>query len=152
MGTTSSVPGVIDALLGMGWQVPLFESWPGPEAKPEMIVLGGDTGETIEWTGYAIPTIKAGRKQRQEDYAVLFAIYVAGAPNTSPANPKPARDRAFQIFATVEDSLADDVTIDTDFNTVQWAVSAPRTAMPRMFENGWMYRIQGAFEVHARLV
>lgn len=152
MSTTSSVPAVIDALLGITWPVAIFESWPGPEARPEMIVLGGDQGETVKWNGYAIATIKAGRKQRQEDYDLLFGIFVLGGTGTAPASPKAARDRAFEIFAGIEDSLATDVTIDTDFATVQWAVSAPRTAAPRVFETGWMYRIEGAFEVHARLV
>lgn len=151
MSTVSTVPDVIDALLDTTWAVKMFEAWPGPDAEREMIVLGGDAGETVEWNNYSIPTIQAGRKQRQEEYSLLFAVYVGGE-GTKPTAPKVARDRAFEIFGSIEDTAANDVTLGTDFQLLQWAVSAPRTAMPRVFERGWMYRIEGAFEVHARLL
>jgi hypothetical protein len=149
MSTTTTVPAVTDGLLAalQTGPVQVFESWPGPEAAPEMIVLG-----EVEWDSYEIATIKAGRKHRQEEYGIGFEVFVVGAEGTTPASPKAARPRGFEIFGDVEDVLADDVTGGTDFTTVQFIVSAPRTAGPRVFERGWAYRVAGVFQVRARLL
>lgn len=148
MGTTSSVPAVIDGLLaGMRTAgLAAFEQWPGPEAAKEMIVLG-----QVTWEDYVIATIKAGRKHRQEDWAVAFELYVAGADGTTPADPSTARNRAFTLLGEVEDLLAEDVTAGTDFTTVQWVEVRLTDAEPRVFEKGWAYRVTGSFRARARL-
>lgn len=148
MSTTSRAPAVTDAIIG--WAdppAPIFEAWPGPEAAKEMIVLG-----QVDWTVYAIPTIKAGRKQRQEEFEIEFEVYVVGGAGTSPASPKVARDRAFELFTFIEDNLADDVSAGLGFESIQHIQVHPKESGPRTFERGWMYRIAGAIAVASRLV
>lgn len=148
MSTTSTVPAVIDGLLTdlRAGGLEAFESWPGAEAAREMVVLG-----EIEWQEYEIPTIKAGRKQRQEAWTVGFELYVMGQPGSKPSDASPSRDRAFALLKVAEDLLAVDVTGGTDFATVQNVQIRPQSAGPRVFENGWAYRIAGVFATQARL-
>lgn len=148
MSTTSTVSATIDALLAAfqaAGALPAFESWPGPgDAKPEMLVLG-----EVTWDDYAIATIKAGRKQRQENWSIGFELFVMGAPGTTPADPAPARVRAFALLAPIENVLADDPETTPD---VQWVEIRPTEAGPRVFEKGWAYRIAGRFVARARLI
>lgn len=149
MSTTSTVPEVIDSLLALlatDGRLAAFESWPGPEAAREMLVLG-----TVTWEDYRIATIKSGRKQRQEDFEIAFEVFVVGATGTSPAAPSPARARAFELLAVVEDMLADDPKIGVG-QSVQWVEIRPSEAEPRVFEKGWAFRITGSLVGHARLL
>ncbi len=154
MATTSTVPAVIASLVtdlnaaftGALAGVKAYEAWPGPDAVPQMLVFG-----EITWEDYVIPTIKAGRKQRQEDWEVAFEVWVVGVDGTSPTTPAAARDKAFAILAAAENLLAADVTAGTDFNTVQWVQIRPKTAGPHTFEKGWAYIITGVFVTAARL-
>lgn len=155
MSTTSTVPVGIDALLalfddelataGLGG-VRAFQSWPGPDAAREMVVFG-----EVTWDEYEIATIKAGRQRRDEDWNVEFEVFVVGHADTSPTAPGPARDRAFAIMAAIEDSLADNVRAGLAASVVDWIEARPQTAGPRVFEQGWAYRIAGRIHCHARL-
>lgn len=149
--TTTTVPVVIDAFLEAinenAETPPGFEAWPGPEAAPEMFVLG-----QIDWDTYEIPTIKAGRKARQEAYDIAFELFVMGADGTSPSEPGPARTVAFNMLAPIEDVLAEDPSCGTDYLRVQHVQLKPNQAGPRKFERGWAYRIAGAIHVEARLL
>lgn len=149
--TTSSVPAVTDAVIGVltaavGFDV--FEAWPGPEATAEMVFLSG-----VEWDEYRVPTIKTGRKARQEDYRLKFEVWVVLAEDTSPGRPKVSRDRAFELFGLVEDAFSEDPSVGLGYaaNSIQWALAAPSDAGPIKFDNGHAYQIKGAVEVHARL-
>lgn len=146
--TTSCVPLVVAGLLAglEGKGLAAFESWPGPGAEAEMLVLG-----TVTWEDYAIATIKSGRKHRQEDWSIAFELYVSGGEGTTPSSPTVAKDRAFELLAECEDLLADDVTAGTDHTIVQWVEIRLSTAEPRVFEKGWAYRITGSFRARARL-
>lgn len=150
MGTTSTLPTVTDALLTLLnanlTTTTAFEAWPGPDAAEEMVVLG-----EADWDVYEIASIKAGRKHRQEVYGIGWEIFVMGAPGTTPANPKPARDRAFVLMAELEDALADDPRAGLAASVVQRIECRPDTSGPRVFEKGWGYRIAGQFVVHDRL-
>lgn len=148
MATTSTVPTVIDALLARlaTAGVTAFESWPGPEAAREMLVLG-----EVDWDDYRVASIKPGRQQRQEDYAVAFELFVMGRAGTTPSVPKAARDRAFVILGLVEDVLATNWTLSTAAATVQRVELRVVNGGPRVFEKGWAWRIAGRFDVYARL-
>lgn len=148
MSTTSTVPVVLDSLIAdlTAAGLPTFESWPGTNAVPEMLVLG-----PVTWTDYVIATIKAGRKARQEDWNIEFELFVMGADGTTAADCSPVRDRAFTLLTELEDYLADDVTAGTDFATVQWVEVRPTAAGPRNFEKAWAYRIAGQIVTRARL-
>ena len=154
MATTSVVPTVIDRIVaavtaemtGSLADVKTAQAWPGPEAKRRMFLLGETT-----WPRYAIATIKAGRKQRDERFSIEFEAWVLGTKNTTPSNPGPARDEAFAMVAEAENVLADDPSIGLG-NTVQWVQIQPKSAGPRQFEKGgWAYRITGDFVALARL-
>lgn len=146
---TSTVPKIIDGLIdGISQHgVTAFEAWPGPDAAPEMLVLG-----EVTWETYEIPVIKAGRKPRQERYDVNFELFVMGRPGSSPARPRAARERAFLLLSQVENFLADDVTATTDHTVVNWVQVRLTSAQPRVFENGWAYRVAGVFTADARLL
>lgn len=150
MATTSTVPIVTDALLSLLnanlSTATAFESWPGPEATAEMVVFG-----EVDWDVYEIATIKAGRKHRQEVYGIAWEIYVMGEAGTTPANPKPARDRAFALLTELEDALANDQRAGLPATAVQRIECTPDKSGPRVFEKGWGYRITGQFIVHDRL-
>lgn len=148
MGTTSSVPGVIDATLAAVNAdlsgVTAFESWPGPEAADEMVVLG-----EVTWDEYELAAIKTGRQQRQEAWSVGFEVFVAGAAGTTPDNPKPARDRAFEITTSLEDVFAANPKLG--ITAGGWAQAKLTEAGPRVFEKGWAYRVAGRLHVSVRL-
>lgn len=150
MGTTSTVPAVLDAFLtlvnGALADVTAFEQWPGAAAAPEMVVLG-----EVEWDDEYIATVKAGRKQRQEDWSVEFEVFIFHTPGTVPDDPKPARDRAFAVLADIEDVCANDPKLGLDAGTVQYAGLRPTSAGPRKFEKAWAYRIAARLYVSARL-
>jgi hypothetical protein len=151
VSTTSTVPAVMAAVLdqlktNMPPGVVVAEEWPGYDGGPEMVFLG-----EVTWEEYRIPTIKAGRKQRQEQYDIAFQIMVFGGSLTAPGKPTVAKDRAFEIFAALEDVLADDVTAGTDFLTVQHVQVHPSEGGARKHEKGYAYRLAGAITVAARL-
>lgn len=150
MGTTTSVPATLDAILSTVTAalapVKAFEQWPGPSAAAEMFVLGD-----ILWDDYDIATVTAGRKQRQEAWSVGFDVFVFHTATSIPSNPKPARDRAFAIFGGLENVCANDPRMGLPAATIQWATSRPVEAGPRVFEKAWAYRVAGRIHVEARL-
>lgn len=150
MATTSIVPSVLDAsLVALNADLPAgvtaFESWPGPEAAAEMVVLGD-----IEWADYDVASIKTGRQYRDEDWSVGFEVFVFGTSGSTPADPSTARDRAFVLAASVEDVFADNPKVG--ITSGGWARSRLTEAGPRVFEKGWAYRVAGRIHVHARLI
>lgn len=154
MSTTSTVPAVIDALLDTintdlaG--VTAYETWPGPEASDEMVVLGA-----IRWTDYKIATVKTARKQRDEEYEIDWFIYAAGETGTTPDDPKPQRDRAFEIMESLENVLADDPAAGLGHASIISIEVVPGDddTQPYVYPEtkGWAYRIAGKFRIRARL-
>jgi hypothetical protein len=133
------------AMTGPNADVRVYEAWPGPDGQAEMVVLGETT-----WANYEIATIKAGRQARTEEYTLGFEVFVVGAEGTSPSLPEPARARAYEILAVIEDVLADEPQPPSG-PTVAWTQIRPENAGPRVFEKGWAYRIAGTIPVTARL-
>lgn len=156
MSTTSTAPAVVTALLSALNaayladvdldHVKAWESWPGPAATSEMLILG-----QVAWDEYEIPTIKAGRQARQEEWHVPFEVWVVGAEGTTPSAPAASRTRAFAILAVAENVVADDPWVGLDRSDVQWVQIRPETAAPHEFESGWAYVITGRFRAAARL-
>lgn len=150
MATTSTAPTVIDALVtalnaALPSGVRAYESWPGPEAASEMVVLG-----EVTWETYEIASIKTGRQRRQEDYAIAYEVFVMGQAGSTPADPSPARDRAFTLHTEIEDALAADPKLGLG-SAVSWVQPAMTEAGPRVFEKAWAYRVAGRINVSARL-
>ena len=149
MATTSTVPATIDDVLAavnadLPGGVQAFEAWPGSEAAAEMVVLG-----EITWEEYDFASVKAGRQRRQEEWSVEFEVFAFGSANSSPTNPKTARDRAFDLTASLENVLADNPKLGVGVGG--WARTALTTAGPRVFDKGWAYRVAGRIHVSARL-
>lgn len=150
--TTSVAPAVLDALLTLvnaTFEEPVkaFETWPGFKSGAQMLVLG-----EVEWSNYEIATVKAGRKQRQENFDIGWEIYVLGQAGTTPANAGPARSRAFELLEVIEDLAANDVTAGLTGIRVQHIQLRPGEASARKFNEGWGYRIAGSWAIDARLL
>lgn len=150
MATTSTVPVVMPALKKviedkLPGDVRAFDAWPGNESIPEMVIFGA-----YEWEMYEIPTYKAGRKQRQEEWTVIFELVVFDTTgHTEPDDAKPSRDRAFELFQALEDVVADDP--DIDLADVQRIELRPDEAQFHTYDRGWAFSISGTFRVWARL-
>lgn len=149
MATTSTVPTVTTAVLAalnaaLPSGVDAFEAWPGPDAAPEMVVLG-----EVTWDDYEIASIKSGRQRRQETYSIAYEVFVFGTTGTTPANPAAARSRAFVLNGVIEDAFADNPKLG--LGTGGWSEVGPTAAGPRVFEKGWAYRVAGRIHVSARL-
>lgn len=153
MSTTSTVPAAIDSLLtlladgmaGANADVGVFETWPGPDATAEMLLLG-----EVKWPDYGIATIKTGRPYRDEEYTVEFEVLIFGAEGSTPSAPKPARDRAFAVLEVLDDVVTNDPTVALG-TTVKWVELRLESAMPHVFETAWAYRVAGQIVGKARL-
>ena len=152
MSTTSTAPAVITAYLAAVNadldNVDAFETWPGPEASREMVILGD-----INWTENEFPVLPnpAGRTQRDETYAIDFSVWVIGGEGDAPSDPSITRNRAFEIMESLENVVAADPTAGTDYQTISWAKHNTETAAAAQFEWGWAYVITGNIAVKARL-
>lgn len=149
MATNSTAPAVIDAALAavnadLPGTVTAFESWPGPDAAPEMVVFG-----EIGWEEYEVASIKAGRQHRQETFTIGFEVFVFGTAGTTPAITKPVRDRAFLLATSLEDCLAE--APELGVGPGGWSETRLTAAGPRVFEKAWAYRVAGNIHVNARL-
>ena len=100
MATTCTVPTVKAALVsGLTSALPgqqVSYGWPGDVVKRSCIYIGDVTGR------FDIPTMKAGRKHRDETYAVEVYIGVVLPGKTVEA----AETQAFTLLAALEDLLA----------------------------------------------
>lgn len=149
MSTTSVVPAVLDGLLAAieasAFPFPAYEAWPGPDAAPKMFFFG-----EFEWDEYRIPTLKDGRRQRQEDFDISWELWIATG-ESSPTNIKTQRDEAFEALGEIEGVLAEDPTGGTDFASVQHVQLRLERGGAFKFERGWFYRLAGTVHVEARL-
>jgi hypothetical protein len=149
MAATSTVPAVLDAVLGavntdLPGTVQAFEAWPGPNAAEEMVVFG-----EVTWEAYEVASIKSGRQHRQETFTIGFEVFVFGKAGTTAALPKAARDRAFVLTESLEDVLAAAPELGT--GPGGWVETRLTAAGPRVFEKGWAYRCAGNIHANARL-
>lgn len=161
MATTSTIPtvkaGLVTAFSSAlatastsGGQIPVDYAWPGPDTAPECVFFGPhpQTADIRIDIDQDIPTIKAGRKQRQEDYTLRTTVWVF-RPDLTAAGAQTVETRAFTIGGLVEDVLADDpqggiaavqvIAVDTIISTL----------FP--FEKGWACELGIDLNVRARL-
>lgn len=149
MATTSTLPAFIDALLAaMQTALPgvqVSEAWPGPGiTQDETLFIGG---EVTSWD-VDIPTMKAGRKQRQETYTVTLEAWVAQPGKLRAESANAARTRAVEIIDSVDSFLADDPEL---IASIQHARITSRGASLVPFEKGWSCQATASIEVAARL-
>lgn len=161
MGTVSTVPTVKAQMVTKfktalatasqdSGQVPCTYAWPGPATQPECVFLGPNpqTADLRLDLSSDIPTIKAGRKARQEDYTVRTTIW-QWRPDLTSDGASTVEAAAFTLAALLEDVVANDPQIG--LTTIQWikVESVSSTLFP--FEKGWACELAIDFDVAARL-
>lgn len=148
MSTTSTVVAFRAALLA-GLQahdtitadnVQVTASWPGPDTEDEGIFLGSVSGVS------EIASIKTGRQRRNETYRQEVVIQAWRVANT-PADSELSVARVFELFAALEDVLAD----DPETGGVQWGEVAEFELTSLTFESGWAHRLTVVATATARL-
>lgn len=149
MPTTTTVPDFLAALVPLISaalpNVQVTEVWPGPNAQDtEMVFLG----DVVENWDVEIPTMKAGRKQRQESYDVTVEAWVAKPGELREESATTARTRAIEIIDAIDDLLADTPEIIAD---IQHARLTGRGATLVPFDKGWACQATAVISVAARL-
>lgn len=149
MPTSSTVPGVIDALLAaMQTALPGVQvepAWPGPDTtESESLFIGP---EITDWE-LEIPTMKAGRKQRQETYTITVEAWVAQPGKLRAESANAARTRAIELIDAVDSLLADEPGLTAE---VLWARMGAREAALVPDGKGWSCQATAEIQVAARL-
>lgn len=128
-------------------------AWPGPNTlEHEAIFLGFHPAlrDIRLDADHDIPTIKAGRKQRQENYTIPMTIWTF-RPDLDADEAATAEARAFTLLGLVEDEFADDVNIGLANAVIHHlqVESISTTLFP--FETGWACALEVDVTVRARL-
>lgn len=134
-----------------GGQVQVAYAWPGPSTANESVFCGRhpELDDIRLDVNHDIPTIKAGRKARQENYEIPLTVWVF-RPDLSADGAQTCEARAFALLDPIEDLFADDPTIGLG-TTVQW-VKVDRIASTLWpFERGWACELIVTLDVAARL-
>lgn len=163
MNTHSTVPAVKSKLVTLikgalatasvtGGQIPTTYAWPGSSAQPECVFLGPHPAlEDIKLdVRESDPSIKAGRRMRQEAYDVTVTVW-SFRPDLTPDDAEVAESRAFEIAGYIEDLIADDAQIGLA-GVVQTVLIAGLESALHPFESGWACALTITLSVAARLL
>lgn len=132
-------------------------AWPGPDTANESVFLGRHPGLTGDLLGVSsaynshIPTIKAGRKQRQESYEIDVTLF-SFRPDLTAAGAQTAETRGMELLAGLENVLATDPKLG--LTSIQWAQLARveiTGAGPIPFEKGYASVLVAVVAVESRL-
>lgn len=150
MPTTTTILDVEDALLSAlnahatltAQGLTATSAWQ-PWKTPDQVFIGSVDGDS------QIPTMKAGRKQRTEDYR-LEVVLRAGTPAGSASEVRAVKNRCLTYYAALDSILADDPTVGED---ILWAVleSFEMRTQPVPDFSGWGCEIIATVAVSARL-
>lgn len=115
-----------------------------PWSTADQVFIGGVDGTS------EIPTMKAGRKQRNEDYDIDVVFRAANTGGTSTGG-RDAKERCISYFAALDDILADDTTVNS--LDILWAVLSTfeMRDVPLPNDSGWGTEIVATVTVSARL-
>lgn len=135
-----------------GGQVPVTYAWPGPDTASECVFLGPhpQTADVRVDDSQQIPTIKAGRKQRQEEYTVRATVW-SFRPDLTATGAETCEARAFVLLGHLEDELADDPRIGLAPTVVQWLNIEAVLSTLFPFQAGWANELSIDIAVKARL-
>lgn len=158
MATTSTVPTAKARIVAkaktalQGEGTPVTYAWPGKSTVPECVFLGPhpETADIRLDLESDIPTIKAGRQQRQENYTVRVTIWTF-RPELTSADAETCETRAFELLGHLEDEFADDPRLalpapDMQLMSIE---SVASTLFP--FKAGWACELAVDIAVKARL-
>lgn len=161
MATTSTIPtvkaGLVTAFTAAlatasreGGQIPVTYAWPGPATSPECVFFGPhpETADIRLDVDQEIPTIKAGRKQRQEEYTLRATVWVF-RPDLTAAGAEAVETQAFTVAGLLEDVLADDPQAGIGAVQLIAVETIISTLFP--FEKGWACELGLDLNVRARL-
>ena len=149
MPTSTTVPDFLAAIVPLiaaelpGVQV--SPVWPGPDVTEDETVFMGDAVENWD---VEIPTMKAGRKQRQESYDVTVEAWVGKQGQLREASATAARTRAIELIDVIDSMLANTPEIIAD---IQHARLTGRGAILVPFDKGWACQATATISVAARL-
>lgn len=155
MATNSTVPTIKQQLvtvLDAALSVPVTYAWPGPKTESKSVFLGNHPAtQDIRLDGSSeIPTIKAGRKQRQEDYTLRVTVW-SFRPDLTSDGAEACETEAFGIFGDIDDELADDPQIGLASTVVQAVTVASYSSTLFPFQSGWACELAVDLRVQARL-
>lgn len=163
MSTTSTIPTVKAQLVTVftsalatastsGGQVQVSYAWPGTDNDPEAVFLGYHPGlRDIRLEAVSeIPTIKAGRKQRQEEYQIPVTIWTF-RPDLSADGASTVEAQAFTLLGHLEDELADDPQIGLAQGIIHWARLGDYSTTLWPWQKGWACELVFEVNIEARL-
>lgn len=155
MSTRSTVPTVkqrLATLLADACTVPVTYAWPGKSTAPEAVFLGPhpETADVRLDRSSQVPTIKAGRKQRQEEYTVRITVWSFRGDLTSDGAQE-CEQRAFDIANDIEDAVADDPRLGLAASVIQHATIDQTSSTLFPFNAGWACELAIDLLVAARL-
>jgi len=132
--------------------VPVTYTWPGKSTANECVFLGPhpETADIRLDQTSQIPTVKADRKQRQEDYTVRVTVWEFRPDLTVDAGEE-CETAAFVLLAAIEDVHADDPRLALAPTVIHHTLisSVASTLFP--FGTGWACELAVDIDVSARL-
>lgn len=154
MATISTIPSVKTKLVDLltdALDVQVSYCWPGPSTARKAVFLGRHPDlDDIRIDGQQeIPTIKAGRKQRQETYRVPVTCWTF-RPDLDPTAGSICEAEAFEMAGRVEDVLAENWTLGLGPAVHRVSLEGvASTLFP--FQKGWACELVLELDVSARL-
>lgn len=135
-----------------GGQLQVKYAWPGAATEHESVFLGyhPSVDDISVEVDHELATIKAGRKQRQEEYVVPFTIYCF-RPDLADTAAATCESRAFTILGELEDEFADDTRIGLAVAVVQKLTIDAVTSRLVRSARGWACVLTVDVAVDARL-
>lgn len=163
MATTSTIPTVKARLVTKyttalataspsSGQIQVTYAWPGPDTEREVVFLGyhPDVRDISLDARSDLPTIKAARKERQEDYTIPVTVWTYH-PNYTPEKANECEARAFTIFGHLEDEHANDPRLGLAADVITRTSIGDIRSTLWPFQGGWACELTFNVEVAARL-
>lgn len=153
MATHSTVLATEDAIvaaLDSALTVPFTFAWPGKSTEPICAFLGVHPGvaDIVLDASGEDPVMKAGRRQRQEEYDVTITIW-AFRPELSTADAREASVSAWSAFDDIDDVFRNDSDLGVDGVQHMVITDYQRRLFP--FNSGWACEIRVTVNVKARI-
>ena len=155
MSTHSTIPTVKAQMVtrySAVLSVPVTYAWPGKETESECVFLGPHpaTADIRLDASSQIPTIKADRKQRQEEYVVQGTVW-SWRPDVTVQDAAICEARAFEMFESIEDVHADTPRIGLAPTVLQSTEITGSSSTLFPFQSGWACELSFNVTVKARL-
>lgn len=154
MATTSTIPTVkskiIETLRARSAleDVHVTYAWNGPEMEAESIYL--DPPDAPQTGQSRIPTLKAGRKARQETFTITVVVQV-DQPDEDANGGAATEARAYTLMAEVENMLADDPGIAAVVGSTGVFTFNDHTRVLTPLDKGWRCRLEQSVTCEVRL-